>query len=70
MIRTEDGATFVKAENAEELVHDMLSVMTTFVAYSKSHGISEELIEETLVKMIVNAFDNAKKGGHIVDFED
>lgn len=61
MITTKKGKTLVNAKGAEELCADMLSIITTFVAYSKSLGMPEIVIEQTLVRMVADGFELAEE---------
>lgn len=65
MIKTENGSTEVKAKTPQELFEDMLQIITTFIAYSKAISVPEEIIEKTLVQMIVDGFNDSKNGNMI-----
>ena len=43
----------------------MLQIITTFIAYSKAISVPEEIIEKTLVQMIVDGFNDSKNGNMI-----
>lgn len=64
MIKTENGKTEVIAQTTEELIRDTRDVITTFVKFSKRLQVPDEVIEKTLVKMIVDGF---KRGGNLID---
>lgn len=56
MIKTENGATEVIIESPEELFIDVKNVIAAFIKFSKQLQESEEIIEQTLIKMIVDGF--------------
>lgn len=64
MIKTENGKTEVIVQTTEELFRDTRDVITTFVKFSKRLKVPDEVIEKTLVKMIVDGFE---RGGNLVD---
>lgn len=64
MIRTENGKTEVRLQTTEELFRDTRDVITTFVKFSKRLQVPDEVIEKTLVQMIVDGFE---RGGKLVD---
>lgn len=64
MIKTENGKTEVIAQTTEELFRDTRDVITTFVKFSKRLQVPDEVIEKTLVQMIVDGFE---RGGNLVD---
>ena len=56
MIKTENGATEVIIESPEELFIDVKNVIAAFIKFSKQLQAPEEIIEQTLIKMIVDGF--------------
>jgi hypothetical protein len=56
MIKTENGTTEVIVESPEELFIDVKNVIVAFIKFSKQLQAPEEIIEQTLIKMIVDGF--------------
>lgn len=61
MIKVDNGSTEIMVDSMEELFLDVKNVIASFVKFSKSLQVPDEVIEQTLVKMIVDGFnDNGK----------
>lgn len=61
MIKSSKGGTEIIVESPEELFIDVKNVIGAFVKFSKQIQVPDEIIEQTLVKMIVDGFnDNGK----------
>lgn len=56
MIKTDKGGTEIIVESTEELFIDVKNVIGAFVKFSKQIQVPDEIIEQTLVKMIVDGF--------------
>ena len=58
MIKVENGRTEIIVDSPEELFMDVKNVIASFVKFSKSFQVPDEVIEQTLVKMIVDGFND------------
>ena len=58
MIKVENGRTEIIVDSPEELFMDVKNVVASFVKFSKSLQVPDEIIEQTLVKMIVDGFND------------
>lgn len=58
MIKSSKGATEIIVESPEELFIDVKNVIGAFVKFSKQIQVPDEIIEQTLVKMIVDGFND------------
>ena len=58
MIKSSKGGTEIIVESPEELFIDVKNVIGAFVEFSKQIQVPDEIIEQTLVKMIVDGFND------------
>ncbi len=58
MIKSSKGGTEIIVESPEELFIDVKNVIGAFVKFSKQIQVPDEIIEQTLVKMIVDGFND------------
>lgn len=58
MIKVENGRTEIIVDSPHELFMDVKNVVASFVKFSKSLQVPDEVIEQTLVKMIVDGFND------------
>jgi len=58
MIKVDNGSTEIMVDSMEELFMDVKNVISSFVKFSKSFQVPDEVIEQTLVKMIVDGFND------------
>lgn len=58
MIKSSKGGTEIMVESPEELFIDVKNVIGAFVKFSKQIQVPDEIIEQTLVKMIVDGFND------------
>lgn len=58
MIKSSKGGTEIIVESPEELFIDVKNVIGAFVKFSKQIQVPDEIIEQTLIKMIVDGFND------------
>lgn len=58
MIKVDNGSTEIMVDSMEELFMDVKNVISSFVKFGKSFQVPDEVIEQTLIKMIVDGFND------------